>query len=121
MKKDNLSIQKIFTHSDITNNIIQIIYFYQVNADAIEDILAKCKAVCQTVNANAPNAAILASCNKVCHLVISVLLSSIQITTLTLLKQYLQLCEDTYKNGVEGVAVTSFTLLISLAVGLLMK
>ena len=64
----------IFTHSDITNNIIQIIYIYQVNADAIEDILAKCKAVCQTVNANAPNAGIFASCNKVCHLVISVLL-----------------------------------------------
>ena len=66
--------------------------------------------------------------------------SSIQITTLTLLKQYLQVCEDVYKvakdaqdkdkdkdkdakkeNGVEGVAVTSSTLLISLAVGLLMK
>ena len=56
------------------------------------------------------------------------------------LKQYLQVCEDVYKvakdaqnaqttaqttatpsNGVEGVAVTSSTLVISLAVGLLMK
>ena len=51
MKKENLSIQMIFTHSDITNNIIQIIYFYQVNADlTIEDVRDQCKAgFCLTV------------------------------------------------------------------------
>ena len=92
-----------------------------MNADTIEKVRDTCKAACKTANDALANADTLKGCNKVCHLVISVLLSSIQITTLTLLKQYLQLCEDTYKNGVEGVAVTSFTLLISLAVGLLMK
>ena len=73
MKKDNLSIQKIFTHSDITN-IIQIIYFYQVNADlTIEDVRDQCKAACKTQNDLVANAGLFATCNKVCHLIISVL------------------------------------------------
>ena len=96
-----------------------------MNADTIEKVRDTCKAACKTANDALANADTLKGCNKVCHLVISVLLSSIQITTLTLLKQYLQVCDDAYnaakKNGVEGVAVTSSTLLISLAVGLLMK
>ena len=118
----------IFTHSDITNNIIQIpdhIFYQVILPNAVEDALAKCKDMCTAENEAVPNVGMLTMCNKVCHLVISVLLSSIQITTLTLLKQYLQVCDDAYnaakKNGVEGVAVTSSTLLISLAVGLLMK
>ena len=74
VKKDSLSIQKMFTHSDITNNIIQIIYFYQVNADlTIEDVRDQCKAACKTANDLLANAGLFATCNKVCHLIISVL------------------------------------------------
>jgi len=71
----------------------------QVNADAIEDARTTCKAACKTANDLLENADTFKGCNKV--------------------------CDDAYnaakKNGVEGVAVTSSTLLISLAVGLLMK
>jgi len=71
----------------------------QVNADTIEKVRDTCKAACKTANDALANADTLKGCNKV--------------------------CDDAYnaakKNGVEGVAVTSSTLLISLAVGLLMK
>ena len=93
--------------------------------NAVEDVLAKCKGECTTANEKIPNAGFLAMCNKVCHLVISVLLFIHTDYHAHLVKKYLQVCDDAYnaakKNGVEGVAVTSSTLLISLAVGLLMK
>ena len=59
----------------IISSRFQIIYSYQVILpNAFEDALATCKGICTTANEVLPNAGILASCNKVCHLVISVLL-----------------------------------------------
>ena len=67
----------IFTHSDITNNIIQIpdhIFYQVILPNAVEDALAKCKDMCTAENEAVPNVGMLTMCNKVCHLVISVLL-----------------------------------------------